>query len=405
MPSVLPGSPPTGGSNTPWGMVPQVPDPTVSAANAVTGDLANFPQLSQLANQTNLFNNQQSLAPYIAAMPGFMGNIARSSQNTSNDLAGIMGPDTINMLAQNAAERGVGGGFNSGSPNVSASLLRQEGLTSDMLRQRGAGELTQDISRLPVSPLFNTQSFMTTPGDEQAAQMQANIYAAAPNPNMQAQALLDLFNKFSSRFSGSGGTTIDRGLGGGGGTTSTGGGATTPGAGGGGGPVSAGGPGRSINSPAIFGQTGAGGLPGIQGPSAGGMPSIDFGGGGYGGWNPAIAGSGVLSPDMQSLHAGGSAQLSDPSSPSYQWWNQQDPYSALSGINWGAPTDFGSQPAVPDALAQSTSPAYDWQNQADPNAALSGINWAQPTYWNQQQGQGPVAPPPIAYDFLNPPPD
>ena len=395
MPTPLPGLPGTGGSNTAYGLVPQVPDPNASAAAAITGDLANLPSLESLAGQTNAFNTQQAINPYIANLPGYSQMVAQSSGNIGSLLQGQIPPDVLNLLSQQGAERGIATGL-AGSPNANAATMRALGLTSLGLQQQGEGELTNAIGRTPVPQLFNTAQFMTTPGDEQAAQMQANIYAAAPNPNMQAQALLDLFNRFSSRFAGNGGVTIDRGLGGGV-QTNPNTGSSNAGASGGG-RVGAGvqqiHPGVSVNTNSIFGQN-----------MAGGMPPITLGGYGQQGNQDQqgmqdLLGSGMISPDFLTGQAGGSQQLNDINSPLYQWWNQGNPYDALSGINWGAPTDFGSNPAIPNDIAQQTSPNYNWWSQTDPYASLSGINWAQPTFFDQLN-QGVITPEPTSFTDFN----
>jgi len=204
MPNILPGAPPTTGSGTPWGMVPQVPDPLSTANLAITGDIANLPSLQSLASQVNQFNTSQALQPYISNLPGYQGMVAQSSQNIGNLLQGQIPPDVIRLLQQQSAERGVGQGI-SGSPNQNAELLQALGLTSLGLQQQGEGELTQAIGRTPVPQLFNVAQFLTTPGEEQAAQMAANIYASAPDPNRQAQALIDLFTQFMGQLGGHGG--------------------------------------------------------------------------------------------------------------------------------------------------------------------------------------------------------
>lgn len=198
-PTVLPGAPPQAGSGA-WGMVPNVPDPTSSAALAISGDIANLPGLQTLAGQTNAFNTQQALAPYIANLPGYQDMVAQSSKNIGGLLQGQIPADVMALLAQSSAERGAASGMPD-APASNAAYLRSLGLTSLGLEQQGEQNLTQAIQRTPVPQLFNTAQFMTTPTDMQAAAMAANMYAAAPNPAMNAQALIDLF----TRMMGSGG--------------------------------------------------------------------------------------------------------------------------------------------------------------------------------------------------------
>lgn len=205
-PQILGGAPPTTGSGTPWGMVPQVPDPLSTANLAITGDIANLPSLTDLAGQVNQFNTGQAIAPYIANLPGYQSMVGQSSQNIGSLLRGEIPSDVMSLLAQQAAERGINTGL-AGSPNANAAALRALGLTSLGLQQQGEGELTSAIGRTPVPQLFNVAQFLTTPGEEQAAQMAANIYAAAPDPQLQAQELMNLFTQFMSRIGGQGGVT------------------------------------------------------------------------------------------------------------------------------------------------------------------------------------------------------
>lgn len=198
------GAAPTLGSGTPWGQVPQVPNPITSGNLAITGDIGNLPSLTDLASQVNQFNTGQAIAPYIANLPGYQGMVAQSSQNIGNLLQGNVPPDVLRLLQQQAAERGVGRGI-SGSPNEMAAYLQALGLTSLGLQHQGEGELTQAIGRTPTAPMFNVANFLTTPNEEQAARMAANMYSAAPDPGLQAQALMDLFRQFQQSFSGGGG--------------------------------------------------------------------------------------------------------------------------------------------------------------------------------------------------------
>lgn len=386
---VLPGQPGTGGSNTPWGLVPQVPDPIATANAAITGDIANFPQLSQLANQVNTFNTQQAIAPYIANLPGYSQMVEQSSANIGNLLQGQIPQDVLNLIGQQAAERGVNQGI-AGSPNQNAEMLRALGLTSLGLQQQGEGELTAAIGRTPVPQLFNTAQFLTTPGDEQAAQMAANIYAAAPNPGMQAQALIDLFTKFMSQLGqgGRGPSLVTPGGGFGQGSYSAGG--PTPGAtGGGGGGPATGRPGLSLNTGAIFGNQPT------QAPFQG--PAINYGTGGASGgfqgpaidpWTGAFSGGfqgPAIDPFTGAASGGFQGPAIDPWSGAFSGGYQGpaiDPFSgaASGGFQgpsidpWSGVASGGFQgPAINPWTGESTLPPPPAPSEPIPSwAALPG---------------------------------
>lgn len=193
MPATLPGyaHPGLGGA---WGLVPDVPDPTQTAGQAIAGDIANLPGLQNLAGQINRFNTGEAIAPYIANLPNYQAMVGQSSNNILDLLRGQIPADVMDLLGQQGAERGVMMG-SPGSPNTNAAVLRNLGLTSLGLQQQGEGELTGAIQRTPVPQLFNVASFLTSPEDQQAAQMAANLYAAAPDPTQQANELLRLLRE------------------------------------------------------------------------------------------------------------------------------------------------------------------------------------------------------------------
>ena len=251
-----------------WGSVPNVPDPTSTAGAAISGDIANLGSLFGLAGATNTFNNQQAIAPYIANLPGYQGMVNQSSQNILAGLEGKLPPDVIALLQQQGAEGGVAQGMGPGSDNVNSAYLRSLGLTSLGQQQQAEQNLTGAIQRTPTAPLFNVASFMNTPADQQAAQMAANMYASAPNPQQQGQFLMSLFERMLANQAGAGG-----------------GGVTRSAPGGGGGPPTDlfGQPWTGLGGGASPGASGGGGYPGGPGSVSGGAPP------GYG-FNPMLSG-------------------------------------------------------------------------------------------------------------------
>ncbi len=181
-PGGLPGAPSFGYSGA-YGGVPQVPDPTQTAAAAAAGGQANLPALSGLSGGVNQFNTNQQLQQLQAMIPGYTDASAKSSQNILAELSGQVPSDVINQIIQSSAERGV---LTGGGPNANAAYLRALGLTS--IGQQNAGEqhLAGAIARTPRPQLFRPDQYFTTPQQQQEAQLYANIYGSAPNPQQAA---------------------------------------------------------------------------------------------------------------------------------------------------------------------------------------------------------------------------
>lgn len=254
-----------------YGGVPVVPDPVSSQNQAITGNIANLGDLYNLAGSVNAFGAGQARGQYEANLPGYDAMTAQASKDITANLEGVVPPDVINQLQQGAAERGIASGVGPGSANAGAQYLKALGLTSLGQETLGQQQLTSAIQRTPTSPLFNVASMMTSPNDEQAARMAANMYAAAPNPAAAAQQAMQ--NALAGLKAGAGGGgTGGVNLAGAGGAPAT----ATPGA---------------VTTPyttGIYPGTGPTGgstlLSGSTSTAAGGFPSIpgttDMGGGG-----------------------------------------------------------------------------------------------------------------------------
>ena len=106
-----------------------------------------------------------------------------------------MPQDVQNLIASQAAERGVSTGQGAGSPNANASYLQALGLTSLGQEQSGLTGLEGLIGATPTGQGFSAQSGFVTPEQQQAGQLAANQEAAAPDP--QAAGLM---NTFTSAF-------------------------------------------------------------------------------------------------------------------------------------------------------------------------------------------------------------
>jgi hypothetical protein len=182
-PPNLTGAPGQAGSGA-YGSVPQVPNPINTQGEAISGNLGNMGGLYGLGIDVSRAGAAAAQQPYLQNLPGYANMMNQSSRNIQSDLAGQVSPDVINLLGQQAAERGVG--FGAGAPNSNAALLRSLGLTSMGLQAQGQNELSQAIARTPTGPGFNPNSFLVSPSDLQSARTAANLYRSAPDPALAA---------------------------------------------------------------------------------------------------------------------------------------------------------------------------------------------------------------------------
>ena len=176
-----------------YGGKPIVPDPTATAGSAISGNIANLPGITRLGTGVNAFNVGQMNTALGGLISGYPGLEAAQSGAISSQLAGNLSPGTIAMLAQGAAERGIGGGMTTSSPNVEAAYLRALGLTSEGQVQQGMQNLGSLTSRMGglISPfLFNPSSMFVSPGEMQAADMARNLYASMPDPQAAMEAAI-----------------------------------------------------------------------------------------------------------------------------------------------------------------------------------------------------------------------
>lgn len=108
------------------------------------------------AKSINQFMGNQALQQYKANLPGYANAVGQRSENTQQMLEGDLPQDVVNQIAQQSAERGIGGG--GGGPNANAAYLRALGLNSLDMMQQGSAQLTQSIADTPVAELWNPAS-------------------------------------------------------------------------------------------------------------------------------------------------------------------------------------------------------------------------------------------------------
>lgn len=174
-----------------YGGIAQTPDPTVSAYQAIQGNISNEGALSGLANYWNQFNQQQLINQQNAVNPYWSNTMAQLGQNAYSEAQGNIPQDVINQIGQLNAERGGGGGITADSPNFMAALLSAIGKTSLDMTNLGLTNLGSLEKMTPTASLFDTAPYQTTAADVQAAQVAANKSAAAAVPYWVAQTNLD----------------------------------------------------------------------------------------------------------------------------------------------------------------------------------------------------------------------
>jgi hypothetical protein len=198
--------------NPAYGGVPSVPDPTSTASASIAGNLANLSKIGQLGTGVTGQNVTNSMAPLTSALPGLTGDLGAQMGNISSMIGGQIPADVLTQLQQQSAERGVSSGLAPGSPNSNAAYLKSLGLTSLGLEQTGQSDLTSLMGSIPQPGVFNPQSMMTTPQQQQQAQEAASVLGASPIPAAAAgtnmSALMSALSMGKGTMSGmTGGTT------------------------------------------------------------------------------------------------------------------------------------------------------------------------------------------------------
>lgn len=174
-----------------YGGVPTMPNPTATAGAAAAGNAGNLPIIEGVAGGANAFNQGQLLGQYNMAIPNYSALTQTASGNAMQELQGKVPQDVINLISQQAAERGITTGSPS-SPNANAAYLRALGLTSIGQEQTGMSNLDQLVKDAPIAPLFNLASMMVSPEQQQEAEYMKSVLANAPNPTAAAQNAIGL---------------------------------------------------------------------------------------------------------------------------------------------------------------------------------------------------------------------
>jgi len=128
-------------------------------------DLQQYPgneSLATLAGNINALNRTAQQMANMARIPNAPELEAQSTRNIMAELKGQVPIDVLNVLGQQAAERGVAIG-SPGSANANAAYLRALGLTSLGQQQAGQQHLSAAYARNPAAPLFDITTQLITP--------------------------------------------------------------------------------------------------------------------------------------------------------------------------------------------------------------------------------------------------
>lgn len=198
---------------------------TTKAADVVakpsfwTPEYGGVPNLPAYATDTTTQTTSQTgetLGTDIAAelrknLPMYNDMLVKDVSNIYANLGGQVAPDVINLLQQQAAERGIATGM-PGAGSINAGYLRALGLTSLQLQQLGNQQLTAAMARTPIQQRQTTTQAGTTTGTtKRDLGAERAVYAAAPNPKAAAeQAMANAIAgmKAGQELAGGGGVSI-----------------------------------------------------------------------------------------------------------------------------------------------------------------------------------------------------
>lgn len=181
------------------------------------GGVPNLPSYAtdtttQTTSQTGETLGTDIESEIVKNLPGYHQMLGQDVANIYANLGGQVAPDVINLLQQQAAERGIATGMPGVGGVGNAAYLRALGLTSLQLQQLGNQQLTAAMARTPVQQRQTTTQAGTTTGTTQRdLGAERAVYAAAPNPKAAAeQAMANAIAgmKAGQELAGGGGVSI-----------------------------------------------------------------------------------------------------------------------------------------------------------------------------------------------------
>lgn len=152
-------------------------DPTKIQGETISGNIANSGKAFELADIANTFSSDQILKMLEKMLPGYSGLRDKGTETIASFLRGEIPKDVERLLEQRAAEKGVTLGT-SGSEFQKFDTLRNLGLTSLDITQRGLDSAAKWIAAVPKAPQFDFTSMFFTPQQRlsfEFAQEQANL--------------------------------------------------------------------------------------------------------------------------------------------------------------------------------------------------------------------------------------
>lgn len=136
--------------------------PLASSYQQQSFDIQNQDRTGQISDLVNTINRNAQTQANQARIPNNPALETQSSTNIGSELAGQVPQDVMNLLGQQAAERGVATG-DVGGPNANAAYLRALGLTSLEQEQLGQQNLSAADTRNPGASIYDTGQQILTP--------------------------------------------------------------------------------------------------------------------------------------------------------------------------------------------------------------------------------------------------
>lgn len=152
-------------------------NPSQVQSQTIAGNLAAAPKAFELADIANTFSADQLNKMLEKMLPGYAGLRDKGTENIAAFLRGEIPKDVERLIEQRAAEKGVRVGT-SGSEFQKFDTLRNLGLTSLDITQRGLDSASRWIAAAPKAPQFDFTSMFFTPQQRlsfEFAQEQANL--------------------------------------------------------------------------------------------------------------------------------------------------------------------------------------------------------------------------------------
>lgn len=140
-------------------------DTTKMQEKAVAGNIANFADISRLAGDTNMFNQQQLNQMLESAVPGYRSMVSNIGGRINEMLSGKLPDDVMGNIERSAAHRSLSGGYG-GSGMARNLVARDLGLSTLDLISKGIDAGSRWIATAKsstVAPQFDVSSMFITP--------------------------------------------------------------------------------------------------------------------------------------------------------------------------------------------------------------------------------------------------